>query len=195
MPMLIIRKLNADNLHDTGQCDGTYWVEARLILSAENNHVRYTVARTSSPYEKRYPEEKVDYAAYLGQPDRAVFLAYEDGQVTGHIRLCQWWNRFGYVEDLVVDRRFRRRGIGRKLIAQAQLWAVEQHLPGLMLETQDNNVGGCQLYAQCGFELAGFDRRLYQGLHPGTEEIALYWYWIPETRKKDQTGPDTQTTD
>lgn len=33
----------------------------------------------------------------------------------------------------------------------------------------------------CGFELAGFDRHLYHGQNINPIEIALYWYWHPET--------------
>jgi streptothricin acetyltransferase len=47
-----------------------------------------------------------------------------------------------------------------------------------MLETQNNNVAACRLYESGGFQLAGFDRCLYKGLHPDTDEIALYWYLV-----------------
>ena len=177
--MITLTELTSPNLKDAGRCDGAFWVDSRLVLSIENGRLQYAVVSTP-PYEKRYPSEAVDYAAYIGQADKAVFMAYVDGQVAGQIRLCRWWNRFGYVEDIVVDRAFRRRGVGRALIERAKQWARDRRLPGLMLETQDNNVGACRLYARCGFELAGFDRRLYQGLHPGTDEVALYWYWMAE---------------
>jgi ribosomal protein S18 acetylase RimI-like enzyme len=62
------------------------------------------------------------------------------------------------------------------LTLRAIEWAKEKGLPGLMLETQNNNVAACHLYESCGFELGGFDRNLYKGLHPDTKEIALYWY-------------------
>jgi streptothricin acetyltransferase len=57
-------------------------------------------------------------------------------------------------------------------------WARDRQLAGVMLETQNNNVAACRLYESCGFQLGGFDRCLYQGLHPGTHEIALYWYLL-----------------
>jgi streptothricin acetyltransferase len=177
--MISVEELTASNLGDAGRCDGAFEVSARLVISAGAGKLAYTVAAVP-PYEKRYPAEAVDYAGYIGQPDRVVYLAYVDGRTAGEMRLCRWWNRFGYVEDIVVDRPFRRRGVGGALIGRAKQWAQRTGLPGMMLETQDNNVAACRLYARCGFELAGFDRRLYQGLHPGTDEIALYWYWIVE---------------
>jgi ribosomal protein S18 acetylase RimI-like enzyme len=177
--VLFIRPLTLSNLSDAGQCDGAFWVDSRLVLSAEDGRVQYTVVSTP-PYEKRYPVEPIDYAAYVGQPDKAVFLAYVNGQVAGQIRLCRWWNGFGYVDDIVVDRTVRRHGVGAALMEQAKQWGLDKGLPGLRLETQDNNVAACRLYARCGFELAGFDRRLYHSLHPGTGEVALFWYWIPK---------------
>ena len=50
-----------------------------------------------------------------------------------------------------------------------------------MLETQNINVAACLFYARCGFVLGGYDRFLYRGLTPETDEIALYWYLIFDT--------------
>jgi streptothricin acetyltransferase len=47
-----------------------------------------------------------------------------------------------------------------------------------MLETQNINVAACLFYQRCGFTLGGFDRYLYRGLDPSTEEVALYWYLL-----------------
>jgi streptothricin acetyltransferase len=62
------------------------------------------------------------------------------------------------------------------LLVKAVEWAKAGNYPGLMLETQNNNVAGCRLYKSFGFELGGCDRFLYKGLHSSTDEIALYWY-------------------
>jgi ribosomal protein S18 acetylase RimI-like enzyme len=75
-----------------------------------------------------------------------------------------------------VEPEYRGEGIGRALIECAIAWAKEKGLPGIMLETQDNNVPACRLYARCGFTLRGFDTHLYKALDPDTDEIALYWY-------------------
>jgi streptothricin acetyltransferase len=174
---ITVREINQLNLQDANQCDGAFTVDARLILSAEDGRLRYTMISTT-PYQKLYPLDEVDFAAYIGNPDKTVFFAYVDGQVAGQIRLCRYWNRYAYIEDIVVDKNFRRLGVGKRLIQQAKQWAAAKQLAGIMLETQNNNLAACCLYEQCGFELAGFDRRLYQGLQPDTDEIALYWYWM-----------------
>jgi ribosomal protein S18 acetylase RimI-like enzyme len=90
----------------------------------------------------------------------------------------RWWNQFAYIEDLAVNPDFRGLGIGRKLIERAIQWARENNFPGVMLETQDDNVPACTLYASCGFRLSGFDRDVYKAINPNTREAALFWYLI-----------------
>jgi ribosomal protein S18 acetylase RimI-like enzyme len=90
----------------------------------------------------------------------------------------KWWNQFGYVEDLVVNPEYRGEGIGRKLLEHGIQWARENNFPGVMLETQDDNVPACTLYQSCGFVLSGFDHNVYKAINPTTKEIALYWYLI-----------------
>ena len=171
----VIQQISQLTLQDAGKCDSTFTVDAQLILSAQNNLVQFDIVPVP-PYQKQYPAEAIAFNAYVNHPNQTVFLAYVDGLIAGQIRLRRNWNQFAYIEDLVVATPFRRRGLGRALIQTAIQWAKARRLPGLMLETQNNNVAACRLYQTCGFELSGFDRLLYQGVNPGTPEVALYWY-------------------
>jgi len=112
------------------------------------------------------------------KPDRAAWLAYVDGALAGQILIHENWNRFALIWDIAVDPLFRRRGVGRRLIAQAVAWPRGRGLPGVMLETQNINVAARRLYASCGFVLGGFDACLYRGVMSGTREIALFWYLL-----------------
>jgi streptothricin acetyltransferase len=174
---ITLQQLDERNFCDVNRCDGTFSVDSMLVLRAENDLVRFTIVRVP-PYQKRYPAEELDYTTYLHHPDKAIFLAYAGGQLAGQIIVRKNWNHYAYIEDLVVDAGFRREGVGRALLQHAVIWARAQQLAGVMLETQNNNVAACRLYESSGFQLAGFDRCLYQGLHPGTDEIALYWYLV-----------------
>jgi ribosomal protein S18 acetylase RimI-like enzyme len=179
-----VEKLSPDHLRFAGRCDGRFTVASRLVPTAQEGRITYTII-PAGPYEKRYPREAVDYAGYVDQPDRAVYLAFIEAQLAGEIRLGRWWNGFAYIEDLAVEPGLRRRGVGRALIEQAVAWTKAGGFPGIMLETQDINVPACMLYASCGFELSGFDRRLYEALAPETDETALYWYLLlPSTNGK-----------
>ena len=172
-----VEEINHDNLADAGRCDGVFTVDSVLVLGAENSLIHYTVA-AAAPYAKQYPPEAVDYGAHVTDPERTVFLAYVNGDIAGEVRLRQNWNRCAYVEDLVVDSTFRRRGVGRALVESAVQWAKGRGLAGVMIETQSNNVAACRLYQQCGFEIGGFDRLLYGGLPAVADEVAVFWYLL-----------------
>jgi ribosomal protein S18 acetylase RimI-like enzyme len=174
---VVIKELDLTNVQQVNQCDGTFLVDAVLRLSAENGQISYTTAGIPGFY-KRYPVDDVDYTTYIDDPDKTIFFAYVDRQLAGQIILRRNWNNYAYIEDIAVDVKFRRLGIGKILMSQAVHWAKSKNLPGVMLETQNNNINACRFYEHLGFQLGGFDRLLYKGLNPNTEEIALYWYLI-----------------
>jgi ribosomal protein S18 acetylase RimI-like enzyme len=174
---IAIQELDEHNVQDVNRCDGTFIVDSQLVLHAENGIIHYSVVGVP-PYQKHYPPDEIDYTTYIAHPDKAIFFAYVGGQLAGQIRLRKNWNRYAYVEDIAVDIQYRERGVGRALMARAVAWAKTKQLPGIMLETQNNNVAACQFYERCGFKLGGFDRYLYKGITQSTEEIALYWYLL-----------------
>ena len=151
-------------------------VKSRLVLGIENEKLVYSIAPVEPPYEREVQLEETDYG-FSGTPP-TVFFAEVDGNLAGRIRVLTWWNQFGYIEDLVVNPEFRGLKIGRKLLERGIQWARETGHPGVMLETQDDNVPACTLYASCGFVLSGFDRNVYKAINPNTRETALYWYLI-----------------
>jgi ribosomal protein S18 acetylase RimI-like enzyme len=141
----------------------------------ENEKLSYTVVPVES-YEREVPAEDTEYGFDDAGP--VIFFAEVDGNLAGRIRMMRWWNRFAYVEDLVVNPEYRGRGVGRKLLEHGIRWARENNFPGVMLETQDDNVPACTLYQSAGFVLGGFDRNVYRAINPNTKETALYWYLI-----------------
>ncbi len=177
MTDIVIQPLTAANQADLNRCDNSFTVEAELRLTAEDGRIGYTVEPVT-PYIKRYGSEGYDAQMYIEKPDHAAWLAYADGRIAGQILVHEHWNRCAIIWDIAVDPPFRRRGIGRRLIAQAGAWARDRGLPGVMLETQNINAAACRLYASCGFILGGFDACLYRGVMPGTREIALFWYLL-----------------
>lgn len=171
---MVIEEINVKNVKDVNQSDGEFIIDARVALYAENDVIRYEILKVPST-KKRYKAE-ASYTTYADDPNKTVFLAYVDGQIAGQIVLRKNWNNYAYIEDIVVDVKYRRQGVGLELMTQAKRWARERELVGLMLETQNNNVSACKFYERCGFRLGGFDRYLYKGINRDTEEVALYWY-------------------
>lgn len=176
---ITIRKIDSGESSQTKSFSRKSPVNSRLALGIENERLVYTVVPVEPPYERDYATEDVDYG--FDEAGATVFFAEADGKLAGRIKMMKWWNRFGYVEDIVVNPEYRGLGIGRKLLERGIQWAREQGYPGVMLETQDNNVPACMLYQSCGFVLGGFDRNVYKAMNPNTKETALYWYLIFES--------------
>jgi streptothricin acetyltransferase len=178
MSAIHILPLDAAHLSAVFRTDSQFLITQRLVPIANESGLSYRIL-PCPPRVKSYDPEEIDIPSYLDHPERAIFLAYAQDQLAGQIILRKYWNAYGYIDDIAVSPAFRRQGIGRLLLQQAQSWAMERSLPGLMLETQDVNVPACQLYQACGFVFGGFDRFLYKALDPSSDEVALYWYWTP----------------
>jgi ribosomal protein S18 acetylase RimI-like enzyme len=142
---ICIQEINPKNAEDFNKCDGEFMIDSRLVLNLENDRIRYHV-ENMAPVRKHYQQDQIDPGNYQEHPNQTIFFAYIDGQLAGQIILRKNWNNFVYIEDIVVDIKFRRRGVGKALILQAKKWARERQLSGIMLETQNNNVGACKLY-------------------------------------------------
>lgn len=168
-----IRKLHAHESPQTKSFSRKSPVTSRLRLGIENEKLVYTIVPVE-PYEREVQIEDIDYGFDESGP--TIFFAEVDGQIAGRIRMLRWWNQFAYVEDLVVNPEYRGLGLGRALLERGIQWARDGHFPGVMLETQDDNVPACMLYQSCGFVLGGFDRNLYKATNPDTKETALFWY-------------------
>ncbi|KAF1029300.1 MAG: dTDP-fucosamine acetyltransferase [Pseudomonas sp.] len=129
-----------------------------------------------TPYRKCYGIDPEEFASFRNAPDSAVFMAYLDDLPVGHIVVSTNWNGFAHVDELAVAVPARGFGVGKALLDVAQFWSRKKNLPGMMLETQNNNLGACRLYERCGYVMGGVDHLRYRGIDPQTREVAIFWY-------------------
>ncbi len=120
---MTILKLEESNLCDYFADEEPFPVIGRLSPKLENGVWTYGEQLFDEPREKQYPPDEIDLAQYLKTPERAIFLAYEDGVPVGRIVLRRNWNRNAFVEDIAVRRAARGRGVGSALLARAGDWA------------------------------------------------------------------------
>ena len=173
---ITIRKIDQGESPQTKSFSRKSIVNSRLVLGIdENEKLVYTIAPVE-PYEREVHAEDTEYGFDDAGP--TIFFAEVNGKLAGRIKMLRWWNQFGYVDDLVVNLEYRGMGLGRRLLKRGIQWARENNFPGVMLETQDDNVPACTLYQSCGFVLSGFDHNVYKAINPNTKETALYWYLI-----------------
>ncbi|PEP91655.1 N-acetyltransferase [Bacillus toyonensis] len=178
---LLIRELETNDLDNFPEIDDSFIVNARLMLSLSkvNRRIEYTIEDVPS-YEKSYLQndnEELAYNEYINKPNQVIYIALLHNQIIGFIVLKKNWNHYAYIEDITVDKKYRTLGVGKRLVDQAKQWAKESNMPGIMLETQNNNVTACKFYEKCGFVIGGFDFLVYKGLDMTNDEVAIYWYF------------------
>jgi GNAT superfamily N-acetyltransferase len=148
--------------------DRVWQMEARTVNSALT--VTFRVARLPREMRVNYPRQGEDLLT--GWQRRDGFLAAEeDGRVRGYVALtAQTEHGIAWVGDLVVDRPWRRRGMGTALLQTAAQWARDHELRRLMIEVQTKNYPAIRLCRSCGLTFCG-----YNDLYWPSQDIALFF--------------------
>jgi GNAT superfamily N-acetyltransferase len=96
-----------------------------------------------------------DVAATHGpRAEKPFALAARDadgGWIGGVNGVIHW--RWLYIGQFYLEPESRGKGIGRALLAEAEIFARENECVGLYLDTFD--AGALEFYRKCGFEVAG----------------------------------------
>nr|BAL56602.1 GCN5-related N-acetyltransferase [uncultured prokaryote] len=116
------------------------------------------------------PEEMVARLQALAEDDRhAVFVAEEaDGQVVGwiHVHFCLQViaDREAEIGGLVVDQAHRSRGIGARLVREAEEWARARGCAGLTVRANVVRERAHAFYRRLGFREVKVQRVFYRSL-------------------------------
>jgi len=78
------------------------------------------------------------------------------------------WQGLGWINHLIVDRRYRRRSVGAALLTACIAWAKHQGLDRLMGAVQTKNYPGISFCQKHGFGFCGFNEH-----HFPNRDIAL----------------------
>ena len=98
-----------------------------------------------------------------------------DKEITGYGVLKILW-REAELLNLSVAKPWRRRGVGRFLVAAALQSAERYGAKEVFLEVRDSNAGAQALYRQMGFEVVGL-RKAYYACPEGKREDAWVMRW------------------
>jgi ribosomal protein S18 acetylase RimI-like enzyme len=103
-----------------------------------------------------------------------VFVAVRENRQVGWIELgYESWNNRMRVWELLVEKEFRKRGIGTLLMNHAVKIAREKGARMLVLETQTNNAEAINFYLQFGFSVIGLDINAYSNEDIDKKEVRL----------------------
>ena len=176
--MIKIVEITTANKKDLNKANQRFDIIGRLDIKFENGKWSYCEVLSDTVSRKQYPN--YDGAAvedYISSENRIAYLAYDGDNCVGQILIAKTWNNYAHIEDISIAEAHRGQGIGSKLIAKSELWAKANHLHGLSLECQDNNVLASRFYKKNGFTIGGVNTELYSMLgKPYASELAVFWY-------------------
>jgi GNAT superfamily N-acetyltransferase len=113
------------------------------------------------------PERLLD-----GWNRRGCFLvAEQDGHLKGYLNLSLASEQeTAWISDLVVERRFRRGGVGSVLLTSAAQWARANRLKRLIVEMQSKNYPAIRFAQKLGLSFCGYNDRYYPN-----QDVALFF--------------------
>jgi GNAT superfamily N-acetyltransferase len=103
---------------------------------------------------------------------RVCFLvAEQDGLLKGYLNLVLApAPETGWIVDCVVERRFRRAGVGSILLAAAAQWSRANRLKRLVVEMQSKNFPAINFAQKHGLAFCGYNDRYY-----ASQDVALFF--------------------
>ena len=149
--------------------------EGRLVPIYDGKNWSYRI--------DRYPEELVtencfpdEHYVFEQMGDGFLGLSiYVDGECAGFALLYEKWNKWLYLDNLLVLKKYRRQGLGSALITEAMKLAASKEKRGINLICQDNNLQAAQFYLKNGFVLGGMDLLVYEGTkQEGKADLFFY---------------------
>lgn len=162
---------------DLGACGGldhSYTTDCVWQMETrEENGVLTTTFRVARlPREIRVGYPRWDESLLAGWQQRDGFLvAEEEGRVCGYIALtAQAEHDVAWVGDLVVDRPWRRQGVGTALLRAAAKWGCDNDLARLVIGIQTKNYPAIRFCQSRGLAFCGYNDRFWT-----SQDIALFF--------------------
>ncbi|GAA5085921.1 hypothetical protein GCM10023210_07210 [Chryseobacterium ginsengisoli] len=99
------------------------------------------------------------------------FGVFENDELIGWA-ICDFreWNNSLFIENILIDEKFRGQNIGKLLIKNINRKARELQCRLVELETQNTNYPAIQFYQKAGFAITGINTKLYKD----SSETALF---------------------
>jgi GNAT superfamily N-acetyltransferase len=162
----IIRDGIASDIEECLNLDHTYETEYVWQMSLRQEPYGWQVAfrteRLPRAIESLYPANAERLYQAVQTNNFLVVIGKDEPILMGYLTL-----RFdpiyatAMIQDLVVNRHFRRRGIGKRLLNIARRRAVEHEAQRLLVELQTKNYLGIQFCQASGLTFCGFNDQYF----------------------------------
>ncbi|MDO5038394.1 GNAT family N-acetyltransferase [Clostridium sp.] len=112
--------------------------------------------------ERKITEEEVHKMLSSSLEDLVFIGAFDGEELIGYLSSFRGkYNRIRHVSYSVVGirKKYRSKGIGRKLFEELFIWAYENNIKRLELTVVCNNIIAINLYKKVGFKVEGLKKR------------------------------------
>ncbi len=135
------------------------------------HHIELALRPLATPLVKRYSIGEV-FASWAVWSHG--WVAVDAGVVRGFATVAyEAWRRRLTLWFLYIAPAYRRRGVGRSLLARVESHGRDQGADHVWLETSTANVPGVAAYDRLGYALCGADRTYYGPYMPGEGALFL----------------------
>ncbi len=173
--MIEIKLIDSSRKKDIRIKNDPFLLWGRLIPTYQNGIWGYDIEEygPGKRGEMCFPDEAYDYDKMV--PATFFVGAYENEKCIGLAVLERSFFKYLYLSDLKVSSSHRSRGVGRMLIEKCMEIAKAEHMRGVSLQAQDNNLSACLFYLKTGFRIGGLDTEIYNGTsQEGKADIMFY---------------------
>lgn len=171
--MIEIKKITEENKQDLNIPNEPFQMPGRLIPTLQDGVWSYRTETFPEIATMVFPDENYDFDEISAKG--VIYGAYEDEQCIGVAVYQDYFLKHMYLYDLKVNASARGKGVGKLLIEAGMEAAKERGYKGLYTVAQDNNLNACMFYLSAGFDIGGFDNRVYDGTsQEGKSDIIFY---------------------
>ena len=101
---------------------------------------------------------KTSLLEYFNDDRKFCLVSRIDDQITGYIygeildNKSIFRNQIGYIVDLMIDNKFRRKGLGVNLLNSAKSWFSKNKIKKISIQVRSENNVAIQFWEKLGFE-------------------------------------------
>lgn len=173
-----VRPATESDLPALARMDITYSRRRMLVFQRTGDAPEHTFTftwRDSDEPDANYEDYTVEGLRQALTKPELFIMAEADGEAAGLLMiLLPNYTDAGEITDFAVDRRFRLRGVGRRLVDAAVAWSKERRLRALWVEPRADNPDAIEFYVKLGFRVSGFNDRMYSNRDDERPTIFMY---------------------
>ena len=144
------------------------------IVPMRENHLTAIAALETVCFAAPWTREGL--AEELRNPQAHFLVAEADGETAGYIGVQEICGE-AYVTNVAVLPKYRRQGIGERLVREAVCGAKRRDCDFLSLEVRVGNDAAIRLYERLGFRVQGRRKEFYRD---PTEDAFIYTIFLKE---------------